>query len=64
MEKTTNSVSPVQGTEKTGGKKEDVVFITILREDRDWINKTKGKLNREQRLHEVIERIREEFGVE
>ncbi len=34
---------------------EDVVFITIYRKDRDWINKTKGKLNRELRLHEVIE---------
>jgi len=39
----------------------DVVFITIYREDRDWINKTKHKCNREQRLHAVIRKYREEF---
>ena len=33
----------------------DVVFTMIYREDRDWINNTKGKLNREEKLHEIIE---------
>ncbi len=40
-------------------KRDPVVFTTILREDRDWINETKGKLNREERLHEVIKGYKE-----
>lgn len=39
-------------------QKDEVVFITIYKKDRDWINKTKGKLNREDRLHDVIESYR------
>lgn len=40
---------------------DDVVFITIYRKDRDWINKTKHMANREERLHAVIKKYREEF---
>lgn len=61
MKETTNSISPAQGIE-TWKKDSDIVFITILRGDRDWINKTKCKLNREERLHEIIQMYRGEFG--
>ncbi len=37
----------------------EVVFITIFREDRGWINATKGELNRQQRLHEIIAKAKE-----
>ena len=38
---------------------DDVVFITIQKKDRVWINLTKGKdQNREERLHEVLENYR------
>lgn len=36
-------------------EQDDVVFITIYREDREWINETKGDLNRERRLHNILE---------
>jgi len=34
---------------------EDIIFITIYKTDRNWINETKGKLNRAERLHQIIE---------
>lgn len=57
MEQEKNSDSSAQSnkTQLKNKKSDDVVFITILREDRDWINMTKGKLNREQRLHQIFE---------
>lgn len=52
----TNSISPATRAVSPENKS---VFITIYREDREWINNTKGKLNREQRLHELITRVKE-----
>lgn len=48
----------------TGGESvsgDDVVFITIYKKDREWINETKGDFNREERLHEIIRKYRREF---
>ncbi len=46
---------PVINTEH---REEIVVFITILESDRKWINETKGGMNREERLHQVLENYR------
>lgn len=37
-------------------------YTAIRLEDREWIDETKGKLSRPQRLHEVIQKYRGEFG--
>lgn len=52
-----------QGGESLSGE-DDVVFITIYRKDREWINKTKGTMNREERLHQVIGDYRDAYKQE
>lgn len=44
VEKTDNGVSNLK----------EIVFIPIFREDRDFVNRTKGKKNRAERLHDII----------
>lgn len=39
-------------------KPDEVVFITVYKKDRAWINETKGGRNRESRLHQVLENYR------